>query len=315
MKLKHTPVFGLIPLLVLTAFVAQGGQSSAKNYVKVSEENGKRIIDSNGIPDHTPGQFPNRGNPNTISPQRYHYEMPLNPEVASQTSDAMGQPFGVAVNGVPFDPGTAEFWNRDPNSGWNYDALSGKINLGVDKDNAHVQPNGAYHYHGIPADVIKARQKDGQMTLVGWAADGFPIYGPNCYKDPKDAKSGLRTLKSSYRIKEGNRPGTNGGPGGAYDGTFTQDYEYVKGLGDLDECNGRTGVTPEYPNGTYYYVLTYDYPNVPRMFRGTPDTSFERRRPPFGGPPGFGPPGRPGGPGGPGGPPRRGGTGGGGSDT
>ena len=26
-------------------------------------------------------------------------------------------------------------------------------------------------------------------------------------------------------------------------GAFTQDYEYVEGLGDLDQCNGRFGVT------------------------------------------------------------------------
>jgi hypothetical protein len=91
----------------------------------------------------------------------------------------------------------------------------------------------------------------------------------------------------------------------------------VKGLGDLDETNGRTGVTPEYPNGTYYYVLTDNWPFIPRMFRGTADASFARpggqggpgpggpggQRPGgFGGPGGQGPGGR-GGPGGPGGPP------------
>jgi autotransporter-associated beta strand protein len=32
----------------------------------------------------------------------------------------------------------------------------------------------------------------------------------------------------------------------------------VAGLGDLDECNGRVGVTPEFPNGTYAYFLPID---------------------------------------------------------
>ena len=59
------------------------------------------------------------------------------------------QPFGVAVNGVVFDPGAAEWFNRDPRSGWQYEPLAGKINLGVDESFAHVQPNGAYHYHGM----------------------------------------------------------------------------------------------------------------------------------------------------------------------
>jgi YHYH protein len=75
----------------------------------------------------------------------------------------------------------------------------------------------------------------------------------------------------------------------------------VKGAGDLDECNGRVGVTPEFPGGTYHYYLTSDFPFIPRLYRGTPDSSFERHGPP-GGPNG----GRPGGgrpPGGPGGPP------------
>ena len=77
--------------------------------------------------------------------------------------------------------------------------------------------------------------------------------------------------RGSYQLRSGSRASA---PGGTYDGTFEQDYEYVAGLGDLDECNGREGVTPEYPDGTYYYVVTENYPYLPRMLRGTPDASF-----------------------------------------
>jgi hypothetical protein len=141
-----------------------------------------------------------------------------------------------------------------------------------------------------------------QMTLVGYSADGFPIYGPYGYADPKNSKSAVRKLKSSYRLKEGQRPGGNDGPGGKYDGTYTRDYEYAAGAGDLDECNGRSGVTPEYPEGIYYYVLTESFPFIGRMFAGTPDESFTHAGP--------GPGGRggPGGEGRPGGPPGRGGA-------
>jgi hypothetical protein len=38
----------------------------------------------------------------------------------------------------------------------------------------------------------------------------------------------------------------------------------------LDECNGRFTVTPEFPNGTYAYFLTRDWPVIPRAFRGKP---------------------------------------------
>ena len=58
------------------------------------------------------------------------------------------------------------------------------------------------------------------------------------------------------------------------DGTFVADYEYVDGLGDLDECNGRECVTPEFPDGTYAYFLTDEWPWVPTYLRGTPDESF-----------------------------------------
>ena len=129
------------------------------------------------------------------------------------------------------------------------------------------------------------------------AADGFPIYAPWGFTDLKDAKSPLKTIKSSYKLKSGTR---QNGPGGAFDGTYIQDFEFAAGAGDLDECNGRFGVTPEFPEGIYHYFVTSDFPFIPRFYKGTPDASFARR----GGPPGGGGGrGRPsgGGPGGPGG--------------
>jgi hypothetical protein len=264
----------------------------AQAQCEVFIEGNKRIIESNGIPDHTVAAFPNRGNPHEITEQHYHYEVPANPEVADHATPLVRQPFGVALNGVPFDPGTAEYYQHDRDSEWNYEALSGKVKLGLDENHAHVQPNGAYHYHGLPTALFdELSEGKEQMTLLGWAADGFPVYGIYGYSDAKDATSGVTKLKSSYRVKRGKRPSGKDSPGGDYDGTFTIDYEYVEGLGDLDECGGRFGVTPEFPDGTYYYVLTDDYPFIPRMFRGTPDRSFERRRgggnrmPPHGGPP------------------------------
>jgi hypothetical protein len=53
-------------------------------------------------------------------------------------------------------------------------------------------------------------------------------------------------------------------------GAFTQDYEYSAGSGDLDECNGRVGVTPEFPCGTYHYYITDTYPYIQRCVKGTP---------------------------------------------
>ncbi|MEO0477659.1 MAG: YHYH protein [Planctomycetota bacterium] len=265
--------------------------ASPQNEVAIEVKGSYRYITSNGIPEHKTGRFPTRGNPNAISEQTYRYKVPAEPKVADKTTSVYGQPFGVALNGVPFDPGTAEVWSKNGRTQirgahnnkdlWNYDALSGKINLGIDTSNAHVQPSGAYHYHGIPNGLVALRKKElskPAMVLVGYAADGFPVYSEYAHEDADDASSQLRKMKPSYRLKEGTRPGGDDSPGGRYDGTYNQDFEYVEGLGDLDACNGRTGVTPEYPDGTYYYVLTEDFPMIPRAFRGTPDESFERRR-------------------------------------
>jgi hypothetical protein len=278
------------------AQVPTGTQSEVTVYI----EGDYRYIVANGIPNHGVGTFPNPGNPNTITTQTHRFRVPVQPAIAPEPTDLTLGRFGVAINGVPFEPGAAEFWQNNPRSGWQYEPLSGAINLGLDSHNAHVQPNGSYHYHGEPTGLIEAVGAVQGMALLGYAADGFPIYGDGGYSDPSDDQSPLQQLRSSYRLKAGQRPGGNSGPGGPYDGTFVQDYEYVSGSGDLDACNGRWGVTPDHPTGTYYYVLTEHFPFIPRQFRGTPDPSFQplpsERRPgshPGQRPPGPPPPGAP----------------------
>ncbi len=257
-----------------------------ENSVSITTEGEDRVIKANGWPDHAPGAFPRRGNPNTPTAQSYTFRVPLKPKLAEVPERRGGWWWGVALNGVPFEPGTGETWNNDPRSGWRYEAATGFLNLGLDEHNAHVQPNGSYHYHALPTGLVERLGGDGKkMLLVGWAADGFPIYTGMAHAEAKDAKSALRKMKSSYRLKPGARPAQEGGPGGNYDGRFTQDFEFVKDAGDLDECNGRTGVTPEFPDGTYYYCISAEFPFLPRMWRGVPDQSFSKGdRPPGGGP-------------------------------
>jgi hypothetical protein len=243
------------------------------------------------LPNHATGQFPNRGNPNRISAQSYFFRLPLKPALTGRAFYYRpNHLFGVAVNGVVFDPNTAEFWNDDRRAGWMIEALSGARSLGIDQSNAHVQPDGSYHYHGVPTGLVDSLGGRARPLLVGWAADGFAIYVDD-------------RLQPSWRLKSARDPG---GPGGRPDGTYSRDYEFVRGLGDLDECNGHGGATPEFPQGTYYYVATVKFPHLPRCFMGTADASFVKQGGP---PPGGRPPGgpRPGGPppGGPlrGGPP------------
>ncbi len=277
---------------------AHGQADLPRSEVRIEVVEGFRTITANGLPDHATGTFPNRGNPNRIAPQSYRFRMTATPSPAASETPVGMHPFGIAVNGVPFDPGAAEFWNGDRR--WQFEPLAGYLlargGLGVDDSLAHVQPNGAYHYHGLPTRLLDRLEWKKKMALIGYAADGYPIYGPYAYTRPGDATSPLKLLRSSYRVRLGNRPSGPGEPGGAYDGSFTADFEFVLGHGDLDACNGRTGVTPEYPKGTYYYVVTQDWPFVPRRYRGTPDASFLRQGPPGGGQrgPGLGgPPGPP----------------------
>jgi hypothetical protein len=248
----------------------------ATNQVEIKIVGDMRVMLANGMPDHAPGEFPNAHNPNRLAAQTYTFKMPLHPQPAVNPTPAQGAWFGVALNGVPFEPGTAEFWNGQRE--WTFEAKSGAMDLGLDAHNAHVQPNGSYHYHGLPTGLLKnLGATTNRMTLVGWAADGFPIYTPLGHANATNATSALKKLTSSWQLKKGERP--VGAPEGKYNGTFAADYEFVQGSGDLDECHGRTGVTPEFTNGTYYYVITEEFPQLARSWRGTADSSFFKRRP------------------------------------
>lgn len=254
--------------------LARATQTKSGGTVSITVRGNKRIIASNGIPEHQVGRFPSRGNPNRISSQNYRFSMPTNPRLRNSTTQQRGVLFGVAVNGVPFDPGTAEVWKGNRRSGWNYEALGGAIPLGLDANYGHVQPTGAYHYHGLPVGLMQELgwSKSKASPLIGYAADGFPIYAITAEVNGKVVE-----MTSSYRLKSGNRPGGSQ-PSGDYDGTFVQDYVYVEGAGTLDECNGAMVTTAEYPNGTYAYFLTNDFPVIPRCHMGSPDSSFSKRR-------------------------------------
>ena len=112
----------------------------------------------------------------------------------------------MALNGVPFEPGTGEFWNGQ-REWWNYEAKSGFINLGLDQNNAHVQPTGAYHYHGLPIGLMAKLGGEGKkMLLVGYAADGFPIYTSYAYSAATNAASALKKPAFQLAGQKGERP-------------------------------------------------------------------------------------------------------------
>ena len=241
---------------------------------------------TNGIPGHATGTFPNGGNPNTIQTVFQTWEIPREP-VRTDALTEMAT-FGITLEGIKLERDTAESFRNE--GVWRYEAITPGLAqrqtdgarfqwLGTDCNNAHVQPTGAYHYHGLPEGLINrlGEGPDGATDMIagGFAADGFPFYLRYGYRDPIDPQSGLVAMRGSWMLRPGTRPS---GPGGPYDGTFREDWEYVEGAGDLDECNGRFGVTPEYPAGIYHYYITDSYPYIPRCVFGSPDGTFRVRR-------------------------------------
>lgn len=257
----------------------------------IEESGDNRTITTNNIPDHEVGLFGDSEgslNPNQVSAQNSSYSVDLTPEIASTKTALLGSDgplysFGILLNGVELDPVAAEPWPHEgfmaSNVNWDWNLEATMVLIGLDCNNAHVQPTGKYHYHASPTLYLASlNNSNDEMSLIGYAADGFPIYSKYGYADASDENSGIRELLSSYSLKEGTRPGDGDtAPCGDYTGVYSADFEYVEGSGDLDECNGRTGITPEYPNGTYYYVITDDFPSIPRFFNGTPSNDFKLR--------------------------------------
>jgi len=249
---------------------------------------GNRIITSNAIPNHRVGLFGGgQGslNPNAISPQNDSFTITLTPSLTGNLLPLLANgpqySFGVLFNGVEVDPIAAEPFPHngimDPNVNWEWNLEAMNISIGLDCNNAHVQPSGKYHYHSSPTLYLENLNiSSTTMTQIGFAADGFPIYYKYAYSDAENTNSNIIEMTPSYELKTGTRSGDGiTAPCDVYTGVYSNDYQYVENLGHLDEANGRYGKTPEYPEGTYYYMITTDFPSIPRYFKGTPSNDFK----------------------------------------
>ncbi|MBB3995503.1 hypothetical protein GGR95_003159 [Sulfitobacter undariae] len=229
-------------------------------------------IASNAVPNHdfnATGRFAN-----PFSQQKQNYTISAKPRANSvPTALSLRTDNAIFLNGVKLDLMAAGcFGVRDGRIGcgdmdtpYRYDPMGPGGNFGTDEHNAHTQPDGTYHYHGNPLALFEQTKPQTPSPVIGFAADGFPIFGS--YIDDNGA---IRPATTSYQLKTGTR---SGGPGGRYDGTFIDDWEFVAGSGDLDQCNGMM------QNGVYGYVVTATYPHVLGCFTGTPDASFNKRPP------------------------------------
>ena len=231
-----------------------------ENDVQIIRQGDELCVTSNGAPDHEIGQFPNSGNPNSFAEQTIHVCVDATPEFTGQMVENASAS-GITVTGIFMRPGTADYYDassprgfsRDASSGWHLEGMGAAEALGMDSANAHVDNRGIYHYHAVSDLFLEHRDE----TLIGWAADGFEIHYVG------DA------VQSSWQLRDGTRASA---PGGAFDGTFVQDWEYVEASGNLDQCNGAM------MDGEYVYFATDTYPFYPRCFMGEVSQDFLRRR-------------------------------------
>jgi hypothetical protein len=121
------------------------------------------------------------------------------------------------------------------------------------------------------ADGLYTIDSTQHSPLLGFAYDGFPVYGAYAYENTNGTGNIVR-MKSSYHLRnittrDHYADGSSVTPGPAVSSTyplgyFREDYEYIPTTSStpdyLDEHNGRFCVTPEYPSGIYCYFATVD---------------------------------------------------------
>lgn len=265
------------------------------NVQSVQYSNDYVYVSATGIPAYVTGPFLD-GNPSLATAQNSIFKFPLNPveNTGTPTATNMGN-IGVFINGTAlFDNRDGVAWNNSTNSlcggpgnspcpggpnavmDWNRDAIPAEM-TGFDCSKGHPAM-GNYHHHQNPsafkldlnvisticntydADGLYAIDSTQHSPLIGFAYDGFPIYGAYGYENSNGTGNIVR-IKSSYQLR--NITTRTDGPdvdATYFLGYFKEDYEYISHPEEdyLDEHNGRFCVTPEYPSGTYCYFATVD---------------------------------------------------------
>jgi len=259
-----------------TTFVQMSDSSDVKS---VCYDDDYVYITANGLASYTMGPF--LMNPNEPSNQDYTLKLTRNPEEETGNKSEISSvgAIGFAVNGVVlYGFGDAKSYSKlqgdnvsNGDGVWETDAWISEGETMDATGGGHADDRGAYHYHANPITLYEDPSTD-HSPIIGYALDGFPIYGPFGYSDPYDPTSSITRMVSGYELRNITDrttlpDGSNSMPPGPsiseFDlGTYIQDYAFT-GAGDLDEYNGRYCVTPEYPDTTYAYFLSTDNAGEP----------------------------------------------------
>jgi len=258
-------------------------------------------ISTQGIPSFVTGPFYN--NPRTVAAvQNALFKFPLVPVVSTlgnvQSQATGAANIGIFINGVALysygdgfsyrNSTAADVPSQNGGDGiWNRNGVLAE-RLGFDCSKGHPDAQSRYHHHQNPSafnmdlvvlsTVCTPYASDGlyvinpnvHSPLLGFAYDGYPIYGPYGYSNPLDTNSAITRMKSSYStrnitVRTHYSDGSDvidGPPVSASFpiGWYREDYEYAVNANSdyLDVHNGRISKTPEYPNGIYCYYTTVD---------------------------------------------------------
>ncbi len=257
-------------------------------------------IRTKGIPGYITGPFLD-GNPSLATSQNAIFKVSLNPVANTGTpTPTNGGNIGLFINGVAlFDYRDGVSWKNSTNAlaggpaggmgdnVWNRDAVVAE-KVGFDCSKGHPAM-GNYHHHQNPsafkldrtvisticnlydADGLYVIDSNVHSPLIGFAYDGFPIYGAYGFKNA-DGTGGITRIKSSYSLRsittrttyaDGSTVTAGPAVSATYPlGYFREDYQYTAPTTSqpdyLDSHNGRFCVTPEYPSGIYAYFCTVD---------------------------------------------------------
>lgn len=220
-----------------------------------------------GIPGYSIGPW--NGNPNDAGDQDWEFKITLTPQ--QNTGTLVNTPLGhmgVWSNGVTiFNPRDAMSYNMQ--GIWNQNAYYFE-GASFDACLGHPNQQMEYHTHINPTCLYDDTDSTQHSPIIGFAFDGFPIYGAFAYANTNGTGS-ITRMKTSYReraitdrttLPNGTVLNVNQyGPAINAQfplGAYIEDHEFVTGLGDLDAHNGRFCITPEYPLGVYAYFVTLD---------------------------------------------------------
>ncbi|CTQ48540.1 YHYH protein [Jannaschia donghaensis] len=160
-----------------TAVAASVAEAGFDDDVSVTCEDGQALIASDTYPDHpmmtgilgTNEQVP-------VPAEDYVSPIPLQPVLGSEphTRDAA---LGVAVNGVPIYDYTAGGEMTLADLAEHQTAQDTVLTRQLDICGGHAGRGDDYHYHATPTCMIEQMPNAGPGAILGWAFDGYPIYG------------------------------------------------------------------------------------------------------------------------------------------